>query len=212
MKDKNDKKALIIVAHPDDETLWAGGMIIDHPSWNWSVICLTRKSDIKRSENFKKALKVFGATGKMGDMDDGPDQIPLNMDDIKNTIITLLNEKKFDVIITHHPAGEYTRHLRHEETSAAVIYLWHEKSIETKELWLFAYEDGGRSYLPRAIKESTEYVKLTENTWKQKYNLIRNIYGFKEDSWEVRTTPREESYIKIKDSVQAMALLKQYTD
>ncbi len=213
MKDKNNiKKALIIVAHPDDETLWAGGTILSHPSWKWLVVSLTRESDKERSENFKKALNVFGANGKMGDLDDGPEQMPLSMDEVKDNILSLLNERRFDVIITHHPAGEYTRHLRHEETAVAVIHLWHDEIIETRELWFFAYEDGGKSYFPRAIKDHTSHRVLPENIWRQKYDLIRNVYGFKEDSWEAQTTPREESFIKIKDPVQAMKLLKQYTD
>jgi LmbE family N-acetylglucosaminyl deacetylase len=27
------KNVAIIVAHPDDETLWAGGTILNHPYW-----------------------------------------------------------------------------------------------------------------------------------------------------------------------------------
>jgi hypothetical protein len=92
-----------------------------------------------------------------------------------------------------------------------VIQLWNEERLETKELWLFAYEDGRRSYFPRAIKVNTTHIELAENTWKQKYQLIRNIYGFKEDSWEALTTPKEESFIKITDPVQAMDLLNKYT-
>jgi LmbE family N-acetylglucosaminyl deacetylase len=39
---KNDrmwtKNVAIIVAHPDDETLWAGGTILNHPSWKCFII------------------------------------------------------------------------------------------------------------------------------------------------------------------------------
>ena len=27
----------MIVAHPDDETLWAGGTILKHPEWHWET-------------------------------------------------------------------------------------------------------------------------------------------------------------------------------
>lgn len=206
MQDENEKKALIIVAHPDDETLWAGGTILDHFSWEWNIITLTRGSDKERAEKFNIVLNLLGAKGKMGDLDDGPEQIPLYIPDLKNVILSLLDERTFDVIITHHPRGEYTRHRRHEETSTAVIQLWREGELKTDELWLFAYEDGGRSYFPKAIKKGTARVELKENTWKQKYQLIRNIYGFREDSWEAKTTPKEESFIKLKDPAQTMDL------
>lgn len=210
MKNENEKKALVIVAHPDDETLWAGGTILENFSWKWTIVSLTRASDKERAANFNKALNFFGATGAMGDLDDGPEQNPLDTDAVKNAIISLLSERTFDVMITHHPAGEYTRHRRHEETSAAVIELLNERRLKTKELWLFAYEDGSRSYFPRAIKENTAYNELREDTWNRKYHLVRKIYGFKEDSWEAQTTPREESFIKIKGSVQAMDLLNKH--
>jgi LmbE family N-acetylglucosaminyl deacetylase len=106
MKDENETKALVIVAHPDDETLWAGGTILDNSSWKWTIISLTRERDRERAVNFNKAVYLFGATGKMGDLDDSPEQIPLDISAVKTVIISLLGERKFDVIITHHPAGE----------------------------------------------------------------------------------------------------------
>lgn len=31
-------KAAIIVAHPDDETIWSGGLILKKPEWQWTVL------------------------------------------------------------------------------------------------------------------------------------------------------------------------------
>ncbi len=39
------KSVAIIVAHPDDETLWAGGTILSHPLWSCYIACLSRKKD-----------------------------------------------------------------------------------------------------------------------------------------------------------------------
>ena len=68
----------IIVAHPDDETLWAGGTILSHPLWKCFIACLCRKSDEERATKFYKTLQIFRSDGIMGDLDDGPDQKPLD--------------------------------------------------------------------------------------------------------------------------------------
>ena len=39
------KKTAVIVAHPCDETLWAGGTILSQPAWNWFIATLCRASD-----------------------------------------------------------------------------------------------------------------------------------------------------------------------
>ena len=48
MDKKPPKAVAVIVAHPDDETLWAGGTILSHPSWQWFIVCLCRGSDKDR--------------------------------------------------------------------------------------------------------------------------------------------------------------------
>ena len=35
---------------------------------------------------------------------------------------------------------------------------------------------------------------LPEHLWREKYRLITAVYGFSPDSWEARTTPREEAF------------------
>ena len=57
-------------------------------------------------------------------MDDGPEQFPLEEATVESAILALLPKQHFDLVITHSPSGEYTKHLRHEETGRAVIRLW----------------------------------------------------------------------------------------
>ena len=44
----NGKKALIIVAHPDDETIWMGGTILKYTELEWTIYSLCRASDKDR--------------------------------------------------------------------------------------------------------------------------------------------------------------------
>src|SRR5665647_510515 len=101
--EKKTKTVALIVAHPDDETLWAGGTILSHPLWECFIVCLSRKSDTERATKFYKALKVLRSEGIMGDLDDGPDQMPLDITDVEQTILDLLPTQHYDLIISHNP-------------------------------------------------------------------------------------------------------------
>lgn len=197
------KQVALIVAHPDDETLWAGGTILTHPSWECFIVCLCRGSDPKRAPRFEQTLVLLRAEGIMGDLDDGPEQIPIPDFDLQQAILQLLPDIHFDLIITHHPAGEYTRHLRHEETSKAVIELWYAGKIRATTLWFFAFEDGGKAYFPKAIQNTSICHRLSRLIWLKKYRLITKTYGFDPNSWEALTTPSTESFWEFSDPKRA---------
>ena len=80
------KRAVVIVAHPDDETLWAGGTILLNRKYRWTVVTLCRRSDPDRAPKFFRVLARLGAEGKMGDLDDGPAQIPLRLQEVEAAI------------------------------------------------------------------------------------------------------------------------------
>jgi LmbE family N-acetylglucosaminyl deacetylase len=208
MPDHTQKQVAVIVAHPDDETLWAGGTILSHPLWSFYVVSLCRASDEDRAPRFMQALRVLKADGIMGDMDDGPDQYPLEETEVEDSIIRMLPRKHFDLIISHNPNGEYTRHLRHEEVSRAVIRLWASGKIKGSILWTFAYEDGGKKYNPRPIESADIYRVLTRRIWLRKYRTITETYGFDKDSFEAVTTPRAEAFWQFADPDDAKKWLK----
>jgi LmbE family N-acetylglucosaminyl deacetylase len=197
------KSVAVIVAHPDDETLWAGGTILSHPSWKWFIVCLCRESDTERAPKFYKALKVLKSEGIMGDLDDGPEQKPLDEKEVERAILDLLPPKHFDLIISHNPSGEYTRHIRHEEVSKAVIELWHAGKTSASELWTFAYEDDNKEYYPRPAENATIYRTLTKRIWLRKYSIITETYGFDKNSWEAETAPQAEAFWQFTNSYKA---------
>lgn len=190
-------KAVVLVAHPDDETLWAGGTLLMHGGWTTFVGTLCRAGDIDRAPKFFRALDRLGANGAMADLDDGPAQVPLEDAQVRAALRSLVPSKHFDLVLTHAPKGEYTRHLRHEEVSRSVFRMWACGEIQSQELWLFAYEDGNGHYLPRAEETADVLVELPDEVWAIKRRLLTEIYGFVPESWEVQTTPRREAFWRL---------------
>lgn len=196
---KKSKSVALIVAHPDDETLWAGGTMLSHPSWNCFIVSLCRGNDTDRAPKFYKTLKFLKAEGIIGDLDDGPEQMPLDEKTLESSILKLLPPKHFDLVITHNPKGEYTRHLRHEETGRAVKNLWRLGKISASELWTFAYEDGNKKYYPKPVENTDIFNLLPKSIWLKKYQIMTEIYGFGTESWEAKTTPASEAFWKFTD-------------
>jgi LmbE family N-acetylglucosaminyl deacetylase len=186
--------AVVVVAHPDDETLWAGGTILNHPRWRWYIIALCRADDADRAPKFRKALNALKADGAMGKLDDSAEQSPLDVEVVQKEVLSHLPQRNFDLIITHDPKGEYTRHRRHEETCMGVCTLLKDGVISARHLWAFAYEDGGKRYLPRARENVDFLYRLPRDIWVRKYEIITDVYGFSKTSFEARTTPRKEAF------------------
>jgi hypothetical protein len=138
----------------------------------------------------------------MADLDDGPEQTPLPTEQLHATVARLLAGSSYDLILTHGPKGEYTQHRRHVECCQAVMELWRSGGTNTRRLWLFAYEDGGRAYLPRVRDDADRRNLLTDDVWLEKKRLITDLYGYSPDSWEARATPQDEGFWCF-DSVQA---------
>ena len=181
----------------------------EHPSAETIYKALQPQYPTMSLATVYKALKTFKSEGIMGDLDDGPDQTPLENKVVQDAILDLLPPKHFDLIITHNPNGEYTKHLRHEEIGRAVITLWQMRKISTYELRTFAYEDGDKEYYPIPIESASICRELTNRIWLRKYNLITETYGFEKDSFEAKTTPKAEAFWQFTDSFVAKKWLNQ---
>ena len=199
MGEGQPKAAIMIVAHPDDETLWGAGLLFARRDVRWRVVSLCRGSDPDRASRFREALRVYGAEGEMADLDDGPEQSPLDGAEVRGVVCKALGDGGYDLVVSHGLRGEYTRHRRHEEAHEAVAALWREGTISARAFWFFAYDDEGGRRLPACREEAHQLIELSREAWEKKLWIVTEVYGFAPESWEVRTTPRREGFWCFED-------------
>ena len=126
------QRVVMIVAHPDDEVIWGGGLILAQADLKWTVFSLCRASDNDRFPKFERAAKVLGVQGRIFDLDD-EDKLSdeESTKEAKRIIESELADKKIDVLITHGKNGEYG-HRVHKNVHKAVSELVKEGKIKAK--------------------------------------------------------------------------------
>lgn len=186
---KRDIKALCIVAHPDDETIWMGGTILINNSWDWLILSLCRKNDLDREPKFRKVCSYYKADCIIGDLDD---EIlnPLDIKEIEKIIINHLKTYDFNYIFTHGENGEYG-HIRHKETHLAVKNLIGKKQLLSDNVRYFSYSGD----LPTA-NNSEFQINLPEKIHNEKLMIISEIYGFNKESFEYICSGKKEAFVK----------------
>ena len=189
-------KCLIIVAHPDDETIWMGGTILKHKDWDWTILSLCRKDDQDRMPKFMKVCESYEAKGIISDLDD-IELKPLPIDHVAEKIISNLTETKYDYIYTHGDNGEYG-HIRHKEVHKAVKELISSEILQCKKLLSFSYtlqsENQEQPKIPVPNKEADQYLYLEEDNYNNKVMIVKDIYGFGGNSFEVLSCNKAEAF------------------
>ena len=106
---------LMIVAHPDDETLFGGQELLREQEW--TVVCFTHGNHDHRRNQFFTVLQRVNARGVIWDYPDMPGRSKLPKEaradwfayipEITTRLLELTKEIAFDRIVTHNEAGEY---------------------------------------------------------------------------------------------------------
>jgi LmbE family N-acetylglucosaminyl deacetylase len=102
---------VLVTAHPDDECLWFGGLVLRYPG-DWTIICCSVPTrDPIRAYKFFDACDDLGAKGRLL-----PFQETLGRPLKSLESIAL---ESYDVIVTHGPKGEYG-HPHHRQAHSFV--------------------------------------------------------------------------------------------
>ena len=131
VEDKHIKPSnLLVVAHPDDETLWGYTHVYQNPK-SWKVICLTCANNTKRINEFKKIMEQLGIPNyEIWDHENSIFVATMNklcFNDLEKDIIN--NEYK--LIVTHNSYGEYGN-LQHMSAHRAIKKLKDKHSLPVK--------------------------------------------------------------------------------
>ena len=102
----NQYNNLMIVSHPDDETLWGGANLVKD---RYFVVCLTNGYNIQRATDFREILKFTNNSGIILNYPDMLDKIPDDWSEFRFGIIKdlsrIINYKNWNKIVTHGPEG-----------------------------------------------------------------------------------------------------------
>ena len=159
-------KNLMIVAHPDDETLWGGAHLLNE---SFFIVCLTNGYNLPRVNDFNKVLKFTKKGGLILNYPDLQDNIPDIWSEAKIGILkdlsTILNYKDWEKIVTHGPEGT-TGHIHHKKTSEYVTYLT-KKFNKFNKLYYF-----GKYYKINKIPKNLSRISDKELEFKKKVAAI----------------------------------------
>lgn len=168
---------VMIVAHPDDESIWGGSHLLQD---NYLIVCITCGGNSTRVNEINKAMDY---TKDKVIMLDYPDKVWNKRSDwkaekkqIKQDIKAILKYKDWQQVVTHNPDGEYG-HQHHKMTSKIVtdVYGTNDK------LYYF-----GKYYTKKALNKLDKETTIDKKILKQKTKDLLPIYksqGFIDDKF-----------------------------
>ncbi len=184
---------LMIVAHPDDETIWGGGHLSEG---KYLVVCITDGYNETRKQEFETAVKHLNNTN-IPVILDFPDKTLGKRDSwfgikgkIGDAVEKCIKLKDWKSIVTHNKEGEYG-HIHHKMTSSIVKDKYKDLEI-TSPLYLF-----GTYYSKKKLPKYEDSLTPMNDEW-----YSAKIEAFKD----------YKSQKKVVDNLSHMAKYEMWTE
>ena len=173
---------VMIVAHPDDETIWGGAHLLKD---DYLVICITNGNNDVRKEEYKNALEYSKDPFIILPYSDKKfffrSRWLVEKQYIEKDIKTILSYKNWEQIITHNPEGEYG-HNHHKMINDIVTKIACQLGKE-KQLWYFGkyYTKDELVQVEEQLQKNSEDIQLQkEQMWRcypSQNNIINKKFG-----------------------------------
>lgn len=134
----------MVVAHPDDESLFGGAQLLT--SNGWKVICVTNGYNRVRRLEFETVMRMTDCEYEMWNYSDRWAEIIDSS--VFNDLKRVVCEKQWSKVVTHNSVGEYG-HIHH-------IQIHHMMKKLVPNLWTFAFYG----------------EKLSKEIWDKKVSLV----------------------------------------